>query len=76
MRKTWQYQVLTNFKKALPKTKENALLIDRLFKEYSNGFYAYLHKESRINSITAVSKYVGRYVRHPAIANYRICKYD
>jgi hypothetical protein len=76
MRKTWQYQVLTNFKKALPKTKENALLIDRLFKEYSNGFYVYLPKESRINSITAVSKYVGRYVRHPAIANYRICEYD
>jgi len=50
--------ILTNFKKALPKTKENALLIDRLFKEYSNRFYAYLPEENRINSITAVSKYI------------------
>lgn len=76
MRKTWQYQVLTNFKKALPKTKENTFFINQLFKDYPNGFYAHLPKESRINSATTVAKYVGRYIRHPAIANYRLCGYD
>lgn len=76
MRKTWQYQVLTRFKEALPKTQEMSLFIDSLFKKYSNGFYAYLPKESRITSKKQISSYVGRYVRHPAIANSRLCSYD
>ncbi len=62
-------------KKALPDTKENAKFIDRLL-DYPNGFYAHLPKESRIKSKRDVSKYVGRYVRHPAIANYRLYGYD
>ena len=37
----WQYQVLTNLKKALPKMKENAKLIDRMFKDYPEGFYVH-----------------------------------
>ena len=76
MRKTWQYQVLTNFKEALPKTPGYARLIDRLFKEYGEGFYAHLPMESRITSKRRITRYVGRYVRHPAIANYRLCSYD
>jgi len=76
MRKVWQYSVLTNIKKALPATSENARFIDRLFKDYPNGFYAYLPEESRITSKRKISKYIGRYVRHPAIANYRLYGYD
>ena len=75
MRKTWQYQVLTRFKKALPKTPEVSELINSLFKMY-DGFYVYLPKETRIRSKREVSRYVGRYIRHPAIANSRICGYD
>lgn len=75
LRKTWQYQVLTRFKEALPKTLEISALIDYLFHKY-DGFYAYLPKESRITSIRQITKYVGRYVRHPAIANTRISGYD
>jgi len=75
MRKTWQYQVLTRFKKALPKTPEVSELINSLFKMY-DGFYVYLSKETRIRSKREVSRYVGRYIRHPAIANSRICGYD
>jgi hypothetical protein len=75
MRKTWQYQVLTRFKKVLPESKEMSMFIDSLFKKY-DGFYAYLPKESRITSKRQIAKYVGRYVRHPAIANSRICGYD
>jgi hypothetical protein len=76
LRRTWQYQVLTNLKKALPKTRENAKLIDQLFKDYPEGFYVHTPKESRITSRHKISRYVARYVRHPALANSRICGYD
>jgi len=76
LRCTWQYQVLTNLKKALPRTKETARLIDNLFKAYPEGFYVFAPKESRIISRRKISRYVARYVRHPAIANSRICGYN
>jgi Putative transposase/Transposase zinc-binding domain len=76
MRKVWQYEVLTALKSELEDTYENRMLIDYLFKRYNNGFYVWLPKESRIKSNREVGKYVGRYVRHPAIANYRLASYD
>ena len=76
MRKVWQYEVLTNFKMYLPQTWHYSRLIDRLFKKYPMGFYVYLPKETRITNPRRIIKYVGRYVRHPAIANTRICDYD
>jgi hypothetical protein len=76
LRKTWQYQLLTNFKRVLPQTTENAKFINELFREYPEGFYAYLPEESRIISKRKIAKYVGRYVRHPAIANSRIYAYN
>lgn len=76
MRKTWQYNVLTALKKVLPKSREYATLIDKCFKNYPNGFVIHMPKESRIRSKRTIAKYVGRYVRHPAIANARISKYD
>ena len=76
MRMTWQYQLLMNIKKALPDTKENIWLIHELFQDYPNGFYAYLPEESRITSKRRIVEYVGRYVRHPAIANNRISAYN
>jgi len=33
MRRTWQYQVLTQFKAALPKNRAISMLINRLFKK-------------------------------------------
>jgi hypothetical protein len=47
-----------------------------MFKDYPEGFYVLAPKESRITSRHKVSKYVARYVRHPAIANSRICGYN
>ena len=76
MRKTWQYQVLTRFKQALPKTNSYSVFIDSFFKRYPKGFYVRLPKESRIISKRMIGRYVARYVRHPAIANTRICGYD
>lgn len=76
LRRTWQYQVLTRLRATLPKNKEILKLIDRMFKAYPEGFYIYTPKESRITSKRKIAKYVARYVRHPAIANTRICGYD
>ena len=73
LRKTWQYQVLTNLKKQIPDTKENKQLIDRLFKKNANGFY--VRAKDKITSFEVI-RYIGRYVRHPAIANSRIVDYD
>jgi hypothetical protein len=75
MRKTWQYHVLTKLKAKLPKTRENSKLIHSLFQLY-DGFYVYLPEKSRIRSKKEIAKYVARYVRHPAIANYRLAGYD
>lgn len=76
MRKVWQYRVLTRLKEAMEDSEPNRSLIDGLFKTYSQGFYVYLPMASRITSTKEVSRYVGRYVRHPAIANSRISRYD
>ena len=76
MRKTWQYQVLTQFKAALPKNMVFSMLIDQLFKKYREGFYVYLPKESRITNKKRIAKYVARYIRHPAVANTRLHRYD
>jgi hypothetical protein len=72
MRKSWQYHVLTELKKVLPKTFVWAEFIDYVFTVYSNGFYSYLPLESRIGSMWQMGKYLARYVRHPAIANFRL----
>src|SRR4030042_1531536 len=76
MRMNWQSEVLTRFKQMLPHTPGYTAFIDRLFDDYPEGFYVYLPKESRIASKRMIGKYVARYVRHPAIANTRICGYD
>jgi len=76
MRKTWQYQVLTQFKAALHKTRVFAVLIDQLFKKYRKGFVVYHPKESRITNKRKIARYVARYIRHPAVANTRLHRYD
>jgi len=68
--KKWQYEILTALRKYLPKD-----LIDFLFRKYPNGFAAYL-KPEKISSSKRLGQYVGRYVRHPAIANSRIIAYN
>ena len=55
--------------------KENAKLIDRMFKDYPEGFYVHAPEESRITSRHKISRYVARGIRQ-AIANSRICGYN
>jgi len=41
LRRIWQYQLLTMVKRVLSRSLENSRLIDRLFREYRDGFYVY-----------------------------------
>ena len=47
-----------------------------MYDKYPNGFYVWLHKNGRISNPNKISKYLCRYVRHPAIANSRIDYFD
>jgi hypothetical protein len=74
MRRSWQYQLLTRLKEVLADTVENRMLIDYLFKRYPEGFY--IRAKDTINNKKKMIKYIGRYIRHPAVAESRIVFYD
>ena len=70
LHKKWQYYILIELKEYISKK-----IIDYCFRKYPNGFACYLKPEV-IWSNRFLSKYIGRYLRHPAIANSRIIYYD
>ena len=74
LRKKWQYHLLTELKALLPKTRENAQLIDYLFKSKRKGFY--VNAEKKMTSARFAARYIGRYMARPALAEYRIIRYD
>ncbi len=74
LRKVWQYEVLTRLRKVMPRTRETKETVDRLFTKYPEGFY--VHAEPKVKDGQGVGRYIGRYLRHPAIANARIRGYD
>lgn len=83
LRKAFMKQLLDNIyhflkKNAQEKTKKFYELKCYLYKKYPYGFYAHgpkLKQNTRI-SIKAITKYVARYVSHPAIAESRITSLD
>lgn len=70
-RKVWQYHVLNEFQKH---GLSNKLALE-MYQKYPKGFYVWLHEKGTIKSSRLIAKYVGRYIRHPAIANSRIIRY-
>lgn len=74
LRRKWQYHLLTQLKKSLPKTPEQARLIDRQFKAHGKGFY--VNGESKMSSSRYTARYIGRYMGRPALAEYKITRYD
>jgi hypothetical protein len=74
LRKQWQYYLLTELRKCLPKTKDISHLIDTLFVDYPKGFY--VNAESKMDDAQKAAKYVGRYIARPSIAESRIQSYD
>jgi len=71
-RRCWQYVVLDTFQKVGFSNK----VASALYAKYRKGFYVWVHKRGRIKHPKHIARYVGRYVRHPAIANRRITHYD
>jgi hypothetical protein len=74
LRKQWQYYLLTELKKCLPKTRDLSHIIDTLFVDYPKGFY--VNAESKMDDAQKAAKYIGRYIARPAIAESRIQSYD
>jgi adenylate kinase family enzyme len=74
LRHIWQYQLLTAVKRQLPKTWENSRLINSLFKKHLEGFYIYAKR--RVSKPRNIARYIGRYLRHPAIAESRISDFN
>ena len=68
--KKWQYNLLTALRDYIPKQ-----VIDLCFRKYPNGFCAYI-KPDKLHYGKGLIKYIGRYIRHPAIANSRIIDYN
>ncbi len=71
-RNKWQYHVL----KVLQKCGLPNHLASQCYSKYSSGFYVWVDKSGRIKNMKTISKYLGRYVRHPSIANSRIVRYE
>ena len=70
LHKNWEYNILKKLKKLIPKE-----IVDLAHRKYPRGFCVYV-REDRISSRKGLVKYIGRYVRHPAIANSRIIAYN
>jgi len=70
LHKKWEYNILKALKKCLPKG-----ITELTYARYQNGFCVYVRRD-RISSRKGLAKYIGRYVRHPAIANTRIIAYN
>jgi len=70
LHRKWQYEILNALRKYVSKS-----IIDEAFRKYPKGFCVYVRPE-QIKSSKYLAKYIGRYVRHPAIANSRIIAYN
>lgn len=70
LHKKWEYKILKALKKHLPQG-----IVEEAYRKYPNGFCVYV-REDRISSRKGLARYLGRYVRHPAIANSRIVAYN
>lgn len=74
LRRSWQKLLMDLMLKWFgddPKVKE---IVNQLYKRYKNGFY--VNAEQRMKDARGAAKYIGRYLARPAIAEYRIIKYD
>ena len=76
LRDTWKEMILTILEKHVPDTEENHNLIELCKNKYEKGFYVNAHPKNRVTGKKKIAEYIGRYIRHPAIAESRITNYD
>jgi hypothetical protein len=74
LRKKWQYELLTRLREQEGAETETGHLVKALFARYQKGFY--VHAEPKVKDAAGLSRYIGRYIRHPAIADTRLVAYD
>jgi len=75
-RKKWQYELLTRLKKEMPDCRETNIFIHQHFKKYPNGFVIYGKRRFEKREGWSMARYIGRYVKHPPIAESRITDFD
>lgn len=75
-RKKWQYHLLTMLKKEMPKCRETNVFIDLLFKNNPEGFVINAEHRFEKGEGWNMARYIGRYVKHPPIAESRIIAFD
>lgn len=75
-RRKWQYKLLTMLKKELPVCTETNIFINLLFENNPEGFV--INGEHRFEKGEGwnMARYIGRYVKHPPIAESRIMVFD
>ena len=76
LRKQWQTVVLKLLREKLSREelKRNQPILQRAWKDHPEGFYIYAPKQR--GNIKAQLRYIGRYMRRPAIGMNRILSYD
>jgi len=76
IRKTWQYEILSALRTALPE-KQHILqpIIDWCFRYRNKGFVIFADSVVK-GPQKDVLKYIARYTKHPAISTRRILDYD
>jgi hypothetical protein len=75
-RKKWQYKLLTMLKKEMPGCRETNVFIDQLFKNNPEGFVINAEHRFEKGEGWNMARYIGRYVKHPPIAESRIIAFD
>ncbi len=74
LKKSWQKILLDIFKKYYKTNQKVQNLIRELYQKYPKGFY--VNAESMLNNARGATRYIGRYLARPAMAEYRILNYD
>ncbi|WP_168123877.1 transposase [Paenibacillus sp. HB172176] len=74
LRKSWQKLLMDLMLKWFPEDEKIKALVNQLYHRYKHGFY--VNAETRMKDARGAAKYIGRYLARPAIAEYRIIKYD
>jgi hypothetical protein len=74
LRKSWQMLLMKLMLKWFSGDEKVKRLVNELYQRYKHGFY--VNAETRMKDARGAAKYIGRYLARPAIAEYRIVKYD
>lgn len=76
LRKQWQTVVLKLIRKGIPEKEKKKIqpILQKAFTENMEGFYVYAPKQR--GKIKEQLRYIGRYIRRPAIGMNRIEEYD